>query len=502
MATDIVGSLFGVTPEMYQQRQAAQADAAALQYAQLTPMQQAQYAIGRGAYGLAGALGGALGAQDPQLQLISARNSVARQINYNDPASIMQGVESLSQAGDTVGAMQLADVARKLQSEMAQTFQRTAAGQASLAQAGRERQQATPEKIQLARELASRRGVPGSPEYEAAYDAELTRLTTAPEATTTEMRNAAALAAQKGAPGSPEYNAEYQSQLVRLTAKAEGREPTTNELTNARALAAQAGPVGSPEYNTAFMKEYNRLTAPAADKLPSVGSDREAVALEVYNAPFASLTPEQRAAVNKRVEAQQAATTPKVEVKNVMPGDTKLADIPAFRRAVQQTINPQLNTITAAKQALQSINDSIATNNFVSFNAARTQLARSLGDSQLSRRDIEQAGGDPSILGGLIDLTSRVITSTPSIDTQKKIRSTLEAIQTVARKQARGEVDQQRKIALRSPGYNAEAVNEALMFPELQGDAAPPLPPIYARNPTTGARIMSTDGGTTWTSVR
>jgi hypothetical protein len=69
------------------------------------------------------------------LQLISARNSIAKQINYNDPASIMQGVESLSQAGDTVGAMQLAAEARRLQSEMAQTFQRTAAGQASLAQA-------------------------------------------------------------------------------------------------------------------------------------------------------------------------------------------------------------------------------------------------------------------------------------------------------------------------------------------------------------------------------
>ena len=139
MATDIVGSLFGVTPEMYQQRQAAQADAAALQYAQLTPMQQANYAIGRGAYGLAGALGGALGAQDPQLQLISARNSVARQIDYNNPESIMQGVNALSQAGDTVGAMQLADVARKMESEMAQRTQRLAAAGASEAQASKAR---------------------------------------------------------------------------------------------------------------------------------------------------------------------------------------------------------------------------------------------------------------------------------------------------------------------------------------------------------------------------
>ena len=451
-----------------------------------------------------------LGSQDPQLQLISARNSVARQINYNDPASIMQGVESLSQAGDTVGAMQLADVARKLQSEMAQTFQRTAAGQASLAQANRERATSTPADIAKATrigELVNALQVPDLDEMTRAnLEAQLNALRpekVQAEVMTPEMRNAAAFAAQKGAPGTPEYNAEFQSQLARLTAKAEGREPTTNELTNARTIALQAGPVGSPEYNAAFMAEYNRLTAPKTDKLPSVGGDREAVSLEVYDVPYASLTPEQRAAVNKRVEAQRAATTPKVEVKNVMPGDTKLADIPAFRRSVQQTIDPQLKTITASDQALQAINDSLATGNFAAYRAAQVQFARAIaGAGDLSQKELKAAGADPSLLGGAADVISTAFTGTPSADTQKKIRDTLQAIQTVARKQARGEVDQQRKIALRSPGYNAEAVNEALTFPQLQGNAAPPSPPIYARNPTTGARIMSTDGGVTWTQAR
>jgi hypothetical protein len=269
----------------------------------------------------------------------------------------------------------------------------------------------------------------------------------------------------------------------------------------------QAGAVGTPEYNAAFMAEYNRLTAPKEGKLPSVGGDREAVALEVYNAPFASLTPEQRAAVNKRVEAQQAAKTPKVEVRNVMPGDTKLADIPAFRASVQKTIDPQLKAITAAQQALQAINDSLATNNFASYRAAQVQFAKAIaGAGDLSQKELKAAGADPSLLGGAADYLSTIFSSTPTTDTQRQIRSTLQAIQTVARKQARGEVDQQRKIALRSPGYSAEAVNEALMFPQLQSDAVPTPAvagaPIYARNPTTGARIMSTDGGVNWTPVR
>jgi hypothetical protein len=386
---DIVQSLFGVTPEMYQQRQAQQADAAAMQFAQLSPMQQAQYGIARGAYGLAGALG----APDPQLQMISARNAIARQIDYNNPESIMQGVNALSQAGDTMGAMQLADVARKMESEMAQRFQRTAAGQASLAQAGRERTQAV---------------------------------------------------------------------------------PTTSELTNARAIASLAGPVDSPEYNAAFNAEYQRLTAPKEAKLPSVGSDREAVALEVYNAPFASLTPEQRAAVNKRVELVQERTAPRVEVKNVMPGDKALADIPAFRAAVQRTIDPQIKTITATDQALTAINDSLATGNFAAYRAAQVQFARAIaGAGDLSQKELKAAGADPSLLGGAADTLSTLFSSTPTADTQKKIRSTLEAIRSVARKQGQKEVEQQIKIAARSPGYNMDAVREALMFPQLQGDVVP-----------------------------
>jgi hypothetical protein len=121
---EIVQSLFGISPEMYQQSQQARADQQALQYAQLTPFQQANYAIGRGANMLGGAIGGALGGQDPQLALITARQQISKQINYADPASIAKGVDMLSQAGDTQGAMMLADVARKAASEQALTQQR------------------------------------------------------------------------------------------------------------------------------------------------------------------------------------------------------------------------------------------------------------------------------------------------------------------------------------------------------------------------------------------
>ena len=145
---EIVQSLFGITPEMYQQSQQARADQQALQYAQLTPFQQANYAIGRGANMLGGAVARGLGGEDPELARITARQQISGQINYSDPTSIARGVQMLSQAGDSQGAMMLADVGRKAESEMALAAQRTA-------QANRETRQAIPENIQISEQISN-----------------------------------------------------------------------------------------------------------------------------------------------------------------------------------------------------------------------------------------------------------------------------------------------------------------------------------------------------------
>jgi len=145
---DIVQSLFGITPEMYQQSQQARADQQALQYAQLTPFQQANYAIGRGANMLGGAVARGLGGEDPELAKITARQQISKQINYADPTSIAQGVDLLSKAGDSQGAMMLADVYRKAESEKALAAQRRA-------QAERETKQAIPTDIQISDQIAN-----------------------------------------------------------------------------------------------------------------------------------------------------------------------------------------------------------------------------------------------------------------------------------------------------------------------------------------------------------
>jgi hypothetical protein len=278
---------------------------------------------------------------------------------------------------------------------VAQTQQRLAAGKASLAQAARERQQATPNDIQIANEIATL------------------------EDTLSQVENL----------------------------------PADPERTRAKNLL------------TTRLAELRRLTT-KGDKAASFGVEREAIAKELYNKPFADLTQTEIAAVNKRVDAEKPRTT----ITNVLPGDKTLADIPAFRASVQRTIDPQLKAVTAADNALENIQDSIDTNNFASFRAAQTQFARAIsGSGDLSQKELLAAGADPSLLGGTADYLARLFTSTPTLDTQEKIKKTLLAIKKVSTNKAKTEIEAQRKIAYSNPGYEKARVDQALDFPEFSG---------------------------------
>jgi hypothetical protein len=131
MASDILG-LF-TTPEQYQQNQLAQFQNRAAQEVQLSPFQQAALGARTAGYQLGQGVGGALGGQDPQLQLISQRNQIGRQIDMSNPASIAQGVQMASQVGDVQLATALADRLKTLQESTSKLALESASTQEKLA---------------------------------------------------------------------------------------------------------------------------------------------------------------------------------------------------------------------------------------------------------------------------------------------------------------------------------------------------------------------------------
>ena len=423
MASEILG-LF-TSPEQYQQQQDLMMQRQAAELAQLDPYQNIRYNAIRGGQQFGRVLTGILGAEDPQLRMITARQSALRGINLAEPESIFSAAQQLADAGDQQGALMLADYGRKAQADAALVTQRSREARAA----------ATPKELQIAAasaqlqdQIAQLEATPASPERDRALSVAkntLARLTTAtkPGQVPDAIEIARELALEAGAPGTEEYNKSYRENLKKLSTK----DSSEKQLEFSRLLQEAGFAPGTPDYQTK-MRAY--------------------IDAEITG------------------RRQGKGTT----VTNVLPGQGKegAKDIPAFRDKVIGTIDPFRKTVTAADTAITNINDSLKTNNFASFRAAQTQFARAIsGAGDLSQKELKAAGADPSLLGGTADYLSTFFTSTPTADTQKKLLSTLKAIRTVAAKKAREEISNQKNIATRA-GFNDEDVKLIFNFPEFE----------------------------------
>jgi len=136
MATDIVGSLFGVSPEMYQEDRNRQGLKDAIAMASLDPMQYANAAIQAGAGRAAGGFAGLMGVEDPQMRLISQRNALAKQFDTNTPQGLLQYSNALQAAGDVQGAALAADRVRSIQGALIEQAQKSATTSETIAKTG------------------------------------------------------------------------------------------------------------------------------------------------------------------------------------------------------------------------------------------------------------------------------------------------------------------------------------------------------------------------------
>lgn len=216
MASEILG-LF-TSPEDYQRQQDLMMQRQAAELAQLDPYQSIRFNAIRAGQRFGQGLAGILGAQDPQLRMITARQSALRGINLGDPESIFTAAQQLADAGDQQGALTLADYGRKAQADKALAEQRTRERMSPALQAAARVRDLTTAKQKLLTEGVSAE----SPEMKI-IDAEIESLRRggkAPGADLTDaQKNARALALLKGEEGTEEYNTEYSKQLTSLLNK-------------------------------------------------------------------------------------------------------------------------------------------------------------------------------------------------------------------------------------------------------------------------------------------
>lgn len=117
---EVVNSLFGITPESLMAEREKALQTQAMQYAQADPFQRATAAIYSGANRLGGAVGGLLGAQDPELAKATALQTIMKQADTSTPEGLVALAQTLGSQGFGQQAMQVMDKARQAQLQTAQ----------------------------------------------------------------------------------------------------------------------------------------------------------------------------------------------------------------------------------------------------------------------------------------------------------------------------------------------------------------------------------------------
>ena len=169
MATE--QSLFGATPESIQQARDAALNTQAASYAQMDPFQRASFNIYRGANQLGGAVGGMLGGTDPQMLQMQQRQALLQGVDINDPQALLVAAQKASQMKDYGAAQELSAKAQALRASGIK-------GRLDESTIAKNLAEGTTTEMKNASGYADTMATRGTPEWNAAYKAKLTEVTT------------------------------------------------------------------------------------------------------------------------------------------------------------------------------------------------------------------------------------------------------------------------------------------------------------------------------------
>jgi hypothetical protein len=369
MASEILG-LF-TTPEQYQQNQLAQFQNRAAQEVQLNPFQQAALGARTAGYQFGQAVGGALGGQDPQLQLIARRQQLASQLDPSNPQSYMQVAKMAADAGDQQFAMAIANAGRQ--------------AAVQVAQANRERQMAIAPDIQKSQQVAvisqaikQYKALPPTPETAQAIE-------------TLQLQLDFLSPKQK-----PEATPDA-IQVARRVAELETQ------------LSPDAGVVLPPQVRAGLEAELNNLKKQEKERNIPFGTEAERKSKAKYGKPYADLTSEEAGIIDKLVEESERAKARETKPEFNM-GGTKAVE-PKDWLKFSEFINKDplmsrtSSVLSDAPSAIETIRNSTQ-NNFSSASLPAA-IAKLTGEGKnMSNSDIERytrtGGLDQRIAGDVV----------------------------------------------------------------------------------------------------
>ena len=175
------------------------------------------------------------------------------------------------------------------------------------------------------------------------------------------------------------------------------------------------------------------------------------------DAGFKEGTPEFQAKMKAFAEAELKGTSQGrgTTITNVLSGVAKAGDVTGLRKDIQAITKPYQDQSDAAETAIEFANMSLK-DNFASFAALRQSLAKAAGDTQISNKDVQAFGIDPSLVGTVSDTLKRLATGTPTADTVNKLKQVAMTLKKKADARIKLEEDQTIEVARASGQFTEE----------------------------------------------
>jgi len=289
---------------------------------------------------------------------------------------------------------------------------------------------------------------------------------------------------------------------LQLSQKAAAMDLEAAKLQSEQALSAQrmrekaaADPfqklIQSGKFTPESLAKYQESQNPAdlvlatKESKTSYGAEADRAAKANFGKDFADLTQAEAKAIDNLLEARGVtkakAGASKTDV--VLPGVKTAGDVTGLRKDLQAITKPYQDQADAAETAIEFANMAL-NDNFASFPALQQSLAKAAGDTQISNRDVQAFGIDPSLVGTVSDTVSKLAKGTPTKDTINKLKQVAMAIKKKA----------ESRVAIEEQQLQATArVSNQFSEPQIQT--------VFRRRPaaSSGANVKTTRSGVKYT---
>jgi len=142
-------------------------------------------------------------------------------------------------------------------------------------------------------------------------------------------------------------------------------------------------------------------------------------------------------------------------------GMGKFSDVPNLRKNILSTIDIPKKAFDSAETAEVLATDALRTGNFASAEGLASQLAKASGDTQLSNKDVEKYRGDPSFVGRVSDVVTRLFKGTPTKDTLEKLQQYARVLKEKHSETINRELEVQKDLARRTKMFTDGDIDAA-----------------------------------------